>query len=190
MLDAAGVIKQITSGDRIRVERKNKDAFSVTPRAKMFFSANELSVSKDNSDGFFRRWCIIPFEKEFENQQARRAQLFEELEGLFAKSVQYAIKLNKMSRFPGQGEVKKYRLMSDSVYAFVEEMCEKGERFETSKTDMYIAYVNYCAREGQHPVKQKSLGSKLIHYLKIEEGRTMKERVWKGVRIHDTYDTL
>lgn len=183
LLEAEGVVKQLTSGDRTRFERKNKEGFSANPRAKLLFSANELSVSKDNSDGFFRKWCIIPFEKTFSEQPERRAQLFKETEGMLAKAVEYAIKLSKMRRFPGQGAIDDYRMTSDSVYAFIQDCCERGAQFETSKSDMYLAYTNYCYSEGVHPVKQKTLGSKLMHHLGITEKRTKHARFWVGVTV-------
>jgi len=57
--------KAITGGDRVTGEYKNKDHFSFRPTCRLLFSANSPPVSADGTDGFYRRWLIVPFEKRF-----------------------------------------------------------------------------------------------------------------------------
>ena len=64
-LAETGVFKKITGGDRITVERKYQRPFGVEPFARLVFSANSYPRGGDASKGFFDRWVVIPFEREF-----------------------------------------------------------------------------------------------------------------------------
>ena len=41
-------------------------------RAKLIFSTNEMSSSKDNSFGYHRKWLVIPFNHTFNNRKLRK----------------------------------------------------------------------------------------------------------------------
>lgn len=55
------LFKSISSGDRILVEKKYKDAVEERLWATLFFAANKLPRTPDTTYGFYRRFCIIPF---------------------------------------------------------------------------------------------------------------------------------
>lgn len=182
ILEAEGVFKQLTSGDRISVERKNKDAFSATPRAKLLFSTNEMSTNKDNSEGFYRRWCVIPFDKKFEDPNMRD-RLFGEIEGMLARAVMYALELNTLDRFPGDGDVEFFRMHSDNVFAFIKEHLVADPEMAMTKIEVYDAYVDYCRCEGVFSVKQKTFNARLRRILSVTEPRTKSAKMWGGLRL-------
>ena len=62
-----GVFKAITGGDAIRGEYKHGKAFDFKPTARLVFSANEMPRSADVSDGYYRRFLVVPFQARFEN---------------------------------------------------------------------------------------------------------------------------
>jgi putative DNA primase/helicase len=64
-LTGTGVFKAITGGDDLLGERKFKPSFTFRPYSKLIFSANRMPQSPDDSDGFFRRWHVIPFNRRF-----------------------------------------------------------------------------------------------------------------------------
>lgn len=78
--------KKIVAGEELVVERKNKDPFSFIPFAKIIFSCNDFIPTKDRSQGFFRRFDIVEFKREFKEHE-RDPKLFAtlqtELEGIF-----------------------------------------------------------------------------------------------------------
>lgn len=55
------LIKSITAGEDITIEQKYKQAQSKSLFSTLFFACNKLPRTPDTSDGFYRRWCIIPF---------------------------------------------------------------------------------------------------------------------------------
>jgi putative DNA primase/helicase len=64
-LESTSVFKAIVGGDRIPAEYKFHDGFDFEPFARLLFSANHPPKSGDSSEGFFRRWVVLPFEKTF-----------------------------------------------------------------------------------------------------------------------------
>jgi putative DNA primase/helicase len=60
-------LKSISSGERITVERKNKDPFILKNYATMIFTTNKMPLVNDKSFGFYRRLILIPLDAKFSN---------------------------------------------------------------------------------------------------------------------------
>ena len=66
-LNKSSMLKTLTGGDRISVERKNQDPFEFVNHAKLIFSANQMPKSSEMTEAIIRRWIIIEFPYDFEN---------------------------------------------------------------------------------------------------------------------------
>lgn len=55
------LLKSVSAGDRIMLEKKYEQAYEDRVFATLFFACNKLPRTPDTSDGFYRRWVIIPF---------------------------------------------------------------------------------------------------------------------------------
>ncbi len=66
-----GEIKDIVSGEGLQVQKKYKDPFTLYPFVKLMFSCNRFPKSFDQSQGFFRKWMIVKWERNFENDPER-----------------------------------------------------------------------------------------------------------------------
>jgi putative DNA primase/helicase len=191
LIEDTSLFKELTSGDRIQAEEKHKAAFSFNNRAKLVFSANELPSSKDNSDGFHRRWVIIPFPNKF-NDRELRSQLFSDLEmsGILNWAIEGAKRLVKQGGFSEskivREKVQDYREKSDNVYHFLRERCEIGGPNDTvKKQDLYNAYRKACVDWGVHPVNQANFNQRVrVVYPNVYETRKGKTRLWR----HLVYD--
>ena len=60
-----GTLKRMTAGNAIMVENKGEKGYSTELYATHIYSANEIPRSLDKTDGFYRRWAIIPFNAKF-----------------------------------------------------------------------------------------------------------------------------
>ena len=60
-----GTLKRMTAGNAIMVENKGEKGYSTELYATHIYSANEIPRSLDKTDGFYRRWAIIPFNATF-----------------------------------------------------------------------------------------------------------------------------
>ncbi len=191
LIEDTSLFKELTSGDRIQAEEKHKAAFSFNNRAKLVFSANELPSSKDNSDGFHRRWVIVPFPNKF-NDRELRSQLFSDLEmsGILNWAIEGAKRLVKQRGFSEskivRDKVQDYREKSDNVYHFLRERCDiGGQNDSVKKQDLYNAYRKACVDWGVHPVNQANFNQRVrVVYPNVYETRKGKTRLWR----HLVYD--
>lgn len=55
------LIKSVSAGDRITLEKKYEQAYEGRVFATLFYACNKIPKTPDTSDGFYRRWVIIPF---------------------------------------------------------------------------------------------------------------------------------
>jgi P4 family phage/plasmid primase-like protien len=71
--------KEIIAGDVVTAEEKHKPAFSLRPIAGHVFACNELPATSDHSFGFWRRFLVIPFLRNFEDDPARDTMIAEKI---------------------------------------------------------------------------------------------------------------
>ena len=64
-LKDTGTLKKLFSGNAIMVERKGERPYTIEPYATHIYSCNAIPRSFDKSDGFYRRWLLIPFNARF-----------------------------------------------------------------------------------------------------------------------------
>lgn len=55
-------LKTLISGDSVQIDRKYREPLVIRPTAKWIVSGNSLPAISDHSDGFWRRWTVIPFD--------------------------------------------------------------------------------------------------------------------------------
>lgn len=60
-----GTLKKMIAGNAITVEAKGETGYATELYATHIYSANEIPRSFDKTDGFYRRWLIIPFNARF-----------------------------------------------------------------------------------------------------------------------------
>ena len=182
--------KIITSGDPIDAERKFQHPFQFTPFARLLFSANELPATADNTDGFFRRWLIVPFPNSFPPGK-RDVRLTEklcapsELSGALNLAIEGVQRLYRQGRFSTSqtinSQLTDYRLRSDPVAAFVAECCVLEEFALTSKGALYDAYKNWAYQTGSKVMSQKRFGPLIRNLEGIDETRDSGTRSWVGI---------
>ena len=63
------VLKKLTGRQPTRIQRKNQRAYDVCLYAKLWFNADRIPATYDDSDAFFRRKIILGFPNKFEGQK-------------------------------------------------------------------------------------------------------------------------
>ncbi|MEQ1906751.1 MAG: phage/plasmid primase, P4 family, partial [Pirellulaceae bacterium] len=102
-LSGTSIFKAITGGDEVTAEYKFKDSFDFLPFARLIFSSNSLPRSNDQSQGFFDRWVVVPFDRSFrgEANEIPRSELdarltnASELSGLLNKALSAITEVKK-----------------------------------------------------------------------------------------------
>ncbi len=70
-LDSIEIFKGIVTGDAISIENKYEKRHSIYPYAKHIFTANEIPIVEDKTNGFYRRLNILKFEQKYTNEEKR-----------------------------------------------------------------------------------------------------------------------
>jgi putative DNA primase/helicase len=194
-LRRSDLFKTLTGGtDAVMAERKYEHPFTFVPFAALIFSANEAPASSDQSDAYFDRWVILPFDRRFEGADVDphlldKVTTREELEGLLVQAVSGLMDLAERGRFdlPAsvQAAIEEYRSKIDTVATFADEACEVSPDYSVTRAALYEGCRDWCHRNGRMPVAQQTFAPRVrqLLYGRAEEGWTHSTRVWKGLRI-------
>jgi P4 family phage/plasmid primase-like protien len=129
----SGGLKNILTGDAVNVDRKNKDPITLIPLAGHILSMNQLPRTRDKSDGFFRRWALITFNRTFDGTTADRSlnsgkTWAVERQGIAAWAVRGMLRLTANGghyTLPSthHEEMHDWRRTNDPVLEFLEDHC-------------------------------------------------------------------
>ena len=188
-----GLLKELSSGDAIQVNRKYKSPISVVPTAKLIFATNILPPINDKSDGVWRRMIAMPFLQSFKEGDAdpgRVERLREELPGILNWAIDGARRLLDQGGFSDCSLCQQYadnhRYDSDPVKQFVADECEFGEVCVTPK-HLYSEHRRWCLRNGRKPVASSEFARRVAELPDVTKSRpgsgNSRERVWSGITL-------
>lgn len=168
-MEDSSTFKQITGEDTIQAQHKFQQLFSFQAYAVPLFSANKLWRSSDTTDGYFRRWVIIPF-----NHKVDRAKHFDETwlwnesPGIFNKAMVGLRRLMSQGDFTMTDEAKRifeeFQTESDVVRMWLnsdDSISTGDEKARTRKTSVYNQYKMWCFENGFKPLSSGELSKSL-----------------------------
>ncbi len=162
-------LKAVITGDEVTGEKKYQDSFQVKPVAGHLWACNKLPVTSDQSEGFWRRFTLLTFNRKFSGESADmhigQRLLENERAGILAWIVRGAERAFKAKAYtkPASHEAVKemWRKSSDSVRSFVLDMTELSEKVETPAAEIFMAYKNWADDCGYKAVAQNTFGERL-----------------------------
>jgi P4 family phage/plasmid primase-like protien len=195
LLKSTAQFKSITGEDLVMAEHKGKDPFFFTPFVRMVFSANRFPKSNDPTKGYFRRLIMIPFEREF-TEENRDLDLAEKLMTPEARSrallraVGGLRRLMEAKKFTEPTSTKKaledYRRECNSGYDFAKTFLSLHEGSYLKKSDVYEKYGKWCKWGNLKPFSEREFNKILFTVMKLQESRERTDggfiRVWKDVQ--------
>lgn len=188
-----GLLKELTSGDAVQVNRKYKSPISVVPSAKLIFATNTLPPINDKSDGVWRRMIAMPFLQCFKDgaeDPDRGRRLCQELPGIFNWALDGARRLREQGGFSEcsvcQQCADNHRYDSDPVMQFVDDECEFGE-VNVPPHQLYAEYRRWCHRNGRKPVASSEFSRRIAELPGVTKSRpgggNSRQRVWSGITL-------
>jgi P4 family phage/plasmid primase-like protien len=192
--------KQVTGEDTIMAEHKYRDPFQFKSHALQLFSANEAPISADQTDAWFDRWIILPFDQRFAADAHKpdvhlTAKLTtpDELEGILVLAIDGLRRLMTRGAFDKPEPIRhagdRYRERLDTVRAFITEECTLAPNVWIARSELYEHYADYCRRSGRYPLSAVTFNERLRHELgdKITEkqhkqGGVNQGKCWIGIR--------
>jgi len=194
-----GKFKILTGGDRITTQKKFKNPFHFQNRALLVFSANATPEVTDQSYAFWRRWIVLPFPNTFEEDPGFFNHIVgeRELSGLLNKVLETMRRIERLGITKTktiEEEREEWQRRSNTIYAFVHDVCERDDSVMITKDDLYRRYVEYCEAESILPKTKIEFGKELVRFASyvISEGRRINgrfTRVWRGIRVRGDNET-
>lgn len=123
------IFKSLASGQPVEARVIFKEPFTMTDYAKLLFACNELPREVEHTEGFFRRWIVIPFDqtipKDEQNIDLAKEIIAEELSGVFNWALIGLKRLLVNKKFTVCEAIEKqnaeFRKQTDSVAMWMEE---------------------------------------------------------------------
>ena len=192
-LESTSYFKTIVTGDSIDAERKHQDPFSFRPFARLVFSANEIPRSRDKSFAYYRRWAIIPFEKQFvgvnDNKGlAEELTRPENLSALLNCALPSLKAIQQRQAFSEPGKVKEalneYEKQNDPIKAFVADCCEFNATARVERGLLYDKFCQYCNETGFKAVTNRNFYQRMRVFNEIREVQQDNgKRVFEGIKL-------
>lgn len=170
-LKSTGIFLSLVSGDIIDAEAKfSNDELKFANTARLIFSSNDIPRSYNHTYAYYRRWIIIPFNRTFKGKDRDdelRNKLKQpcELSGILNHAITGMKRLhqNKGFSIPEQSEkqIEQYKLLNDSVTAFIDECVIKDSNEIILKQEFYASYKLWCGQQNIKPKASNKIRSSL-----------------------------
>lgn len=161
----AHVINSIISGEAVTIDRKHRDAITITPHAKIIWAMNE--VPQVRSMGIFRRIKVVQFPGISIEQ--RNPRIKEEIKNSGMAVTNWALaglaRLNKRGSFLIPAAVEEatnyYRDTNDVPKLFLEDCCIPDEFARIRASELYKAYTSWCRENGHRAESSTKFGTNM-----------------------------
>lgn len=170
-----GVFKSVIAGEPLHLERKHRDSFEARVSCGHVFAANQLPITKDLTEGFFRRFVAVNFEVRIHGTSKDDPEIAEKViaacrPGIVAWALKGAARLQRNGRYTipasSADTLQDWRRTSDSVAVFVDECTRplsKGSPANHGKkaSAAYAAYKDWAREHGYQCVNWRTFGHRL-----------------------------
>lgn len=166
----ASFFKQLVSGESVEARLPYGNPFTIDRYAKLIFNCNELPKEVEQTEAFFRRFLIVPFDEtipeEEQDKQLARKIIASELSGVFNWVLAGLERLINHKQFTHCEAVvqarKQYELESDSVKMFLHENgYVASDTGYIALQDLYEKYKQFCHNDGYRQVNLRNFGKRL-----------------------------
>ena len=164
-----GTLKKLFSGGTVTVERKGEKPYTLESYATHIYSCNTIPRSFDKTEGFYRRWLIIPFnarftvnDDDYDPMIIDKITTDEALSYLLNLALKGAKRLLKLGRFTEPQSVKDaleaYKADNSTVISWIDDL-ELTEDYLLDKPRdvLYSEFADWCKISG---VRQNNITGK------------------------------
>jgi putative DNA primase/helicase len=185
--------RALASGEPVYAQYKNKQGFDLHPFSSLIFSTNRFpKVYGDNKQGFFRRWIIVKWLRNFENDPQRDSKLKEKLlqntadrDIVFSTLIHISRKLLKSNKFSYSKNWKENQKVwnenADPVKNFIENYTLEVENHSESKRETHNFYKEICDELGETPLGMKQFSLAMSEY--YDESKSHGTRTWNHMKL-------
>ncbi|OZB71358.1 MULTISPECIES: DNA primase family protein [unclassified Thiomonas] len=164
-------LKTLISGGVVQIDRKFRDPINLKPMAKWIICGNELPSISDQTHGFWRRFAIIDFKRQFQDHEKdpmlAQKIIQSELSGVLNWAIEGLTRLTQRGRFPALSNEMRAVLASgqretNNVLAwFQDERGTISENALTERGDVYSDYRFFAQSTGTMPVSAERFWARI-----------------------------
>lgn len=162
--------KQMVSGEPVSARALYQNPITLTNYAKFIFNCNELPKTVEQTDGFFRRWLIVPFRytvpKAEQDVELAKKIIKSELAGVFNWALAGLDRLLAQRAFTfcdvcNEAE-QQFKIDTDSVAQFLQEQGYiKSTTTNVGLQKFYSYYSTFCVESGFQRVNLNNFRKRL-----------------------------
>lgn len=203
-LRKSGILKELISGDRISAQRKHQHPFKFNNYSKLIYSANKFPKVFDQSDGFFRRFIIVKWERQFSKDQrdsnlkSKLTKNEEEKSKVLALLIVLGRRMMVRGRFKYEPNIKDIRedwnKLADPILMFINDstriITTDSPKDMVSRKDMWEHFKRFMTdTQINEKYSIMSFGKDFGEYFETEIKRDPNDadrttgRYWIGVKI-------
>lgn len=183
---AAGTVKRLTGGDKIRANRMRENTFEFEPSHSMIYVTNHKPKVSADDKAMWRRLSVIPFdvvvaEPDVKLPEKLKAQLPAVLAWVFQGWLDYQRQgLNPPAAVLERTET--YRSDSDPLALFVADECVTGNPLMKVKAKaLYEAWAVWAMKQGQPAITGTDFGRRMSDL--FEKKSTNKGAQYMGIAL-------
>jgi putative DNA primase/helicase len=168
----ADMLKKMASGEPIEARQPYGRPLLLHEYAKLIFNCNQLPKDVEQTDAYFRRFLILPFnvtiEEDKQDKSLANKIVVSELPGILNWVLEGLKRLLTQGKFTkckiSDDLLTRYKIESDSVQIFLEEYninkSTDSREYKTLKT-VYDAYRAFCSESGYKPISKLNFSKRL-----------------------------
>lgn len=184
-LKDTGTLKKLFSGNAIMVERKGERPYMIEPYATHIYSCNAIPRSFDKSEGFYRRWLLIPFNARFSSEDedydpmiADKIQTPEALSYLLNLGIRGAQRLIKRGKFTEPQAViealEAYKADNSTTLSFIDDTeLTLDYVLDNPRDKIYSEFCDWCKQSG---IKSNMVTGKKTFFREIIQKYDLEEK--------------
>lgn len=174
-----GLLKQLTGGDMVSARKLHENEFEFVPQLKLWMATNHKPYVRGTDDGIWRRFVIIPFNKQIPLHQVDKNLLFKlkkELPAIMKWCVDGYTEWKKIGLAEPEvvrRERDEYRNEMDPIEMFIEECCVKRNT-DVSASVLFKAYDNWAKENNQYRMNSTKFGKEMKRHFPSKKSGVIK----------------
>ena len=175
------------SGEDLTVKRLYDNEFTTKNYPQTIIASNSIPQSSDFSEGFYRRFNLIPFNETIPLGKVNpnlKEELCVEAAGIMNWILEGIIRLRKNKKFSKCETIEslqnEYRIESDNVYSFLDENNYTQSETEIKLFSLFFReFEDYCQEYNYKPMGKKTFKQRLINLnYKIKYHKEHNYYIW------------
>ncbi|MDP3332601.1 MAG: phage/plasmid primase, P4 family [Methylococcaceae bacterium] len=184
---AESLVKSLVAGDTMAVRKLYTAQVQFTPQFKLMMLGNHKPIIKGSDYGIWRRVRLVPFKRTFKPEERDPAlldKLRAEAPHILAWMVEGCLDWQRRGLKDTPATIAQatgdYQEEQDLIGSWLSECCKLSPSNESSSTELYANYRNWCLDNGLKPNSNVALSRRLSErgfYSRKSNGK----RLWSGI---------